>query len=136
MELIVNERDGCCESIHIEYTPAEALIINHAMRRYVNDEEINEKDRTIMEQMLDIKPIFVDVAESENTRHYEQGRLRINTEHLQDIIYNMRTIVKPFLGGQLKRINLDGLGTFDKAQFETDFEVVLTLAEKALEMNG
>lgn len=65
MKLIVNERDGCCESIHIEYKPTEALIINQAMRRYVNDEEVNEKDRKAMEQMLDVKPIFVDVAESE-----------------------------------------------------------------------
>jgi len=65
MKLIVNKRDGYCESINIEYTPTEALIINHAMRRYVEDEEVNEKDRTIMEQMLDVKPIFVDVAESE-----------------------------------------------------------------------
>lgn len=65
MKLIVNERDGCCESIHIEYTPTEALIINQAMRRYACDDEVNEKDKTIMEQMLDVKPIFVDMAESE-----------------------------------------------------------------------
>ena len=66
MKLIVNERDGCCESIQIEYTPTEALIINHAMRRYACDEEVNVTDREIMEQMLDVKPIFVDVAESED----------------------------------------------------------------------
>lgn len=65
MKLIVNERNGCCESIQIEYTPAEALVINHAMRRYACDEEVNESDRAIMEQMLEVKPIFVDVAESE-----------------------------------------------------------------------
>ena len=62
MKLIVNEKDGCCVSIHIEYTPTEALIINQAMRRYVNDEEVNGKDRKIMEQMLDVEPIFVDAA--------------------------------------------------------------------------
>ena len=66
MKLIVNERDGFCESIHVEYTPTEALIINQAMRRYAYDDEVNEEDRTIMEQMLDVKPIFVDVAESED----------------------------------------------------------------------
>lgn len=65
MKLIVNERDGCCESVNIEYTPTEVLIINQAMRRYINDEEINEKNRKVMEQMLEVKPIFVDVAESE-----------------------------------------------------------------------
>lgn len=63
MKLIVNERNGCCESIQIEYTPAEALVINHAMRRYVCDDEVNESDRNIMKRMLDVKPIFVDVAE-------------------------------------------------------------------------
>lgn len=67
MKLIVNEKDGCCESINIEYTPAEALIINQAMRRYVNDEEVNETDRAIMEHMLDVKPIFREIgAESED----------------------------------------------------------------------
>ena len=66
MKLIINERDGCCESIQIEYTPTEALIINQAMRRYVRDDEVNEEDRTIMEQMLDVKPIFVDMKESED----------------------------------------------------------------------
>lgn len=65
MKLIVNERDGYCESINIEYTPTEALIINHAMRRYTCDDEVNETDRAIMKQMLDVEPIFVDVAESE-----------------------------------------------------------------------
>lgn len=65
MKLIVNEKDGCCVSIHIEYTPTEALIINQAMRRYVCDEEVNEENRKAMEQMLEVKPIFVDVAESE-----------------------------------------------------------------------
>ncbi len=67
MKLIVNERqDGYCESITIEYTPAEALIINHAMRRYVGDKKVNEIDRTIMKQMLDVKPIFRKIgAESE-----------------------------------------------------------------------
>lgn len=65
MKLIVNEREGCCESVNIEYTPTEALIINQAMRRYACDDEVNKEDRIIMEQMLDVKPIFVDVAESE-----------------------------------------------------------------------
>lgn len=65
MKLIVNEHDGYCKSVNIEYTPTEALIINQAMRRYACDDEVNETDRAIMEQMLDVEPIFVDVAESE-----------------------------------------------------------------------
>ena len=67
MKLIVNERDGCCESIQIEYTPEEALIINHAMRRYACDDEVNEENRSIMEQMLDVEPIFREIGtEGEN----------------------------------------------------------------------
>lgn len=62
MKLIVNEKDGCCESINIEYTPLEALIINEAMRRYVDDEEMRADDRKIMEFMLDVKPIIREIA--------------------------------------------------------------------------
>lgn len=63
MKLIVNERgDGFCVSISIEYTPIEALIINHAMRRYVNDKEVLEVDRNIMKQMLEVKPIFREIG--------------------------------------------------------------------------
>lgn len=63
MKIIVNEHDGCCESIHIEYTPTEALIINHAMRRYFNDKGVCEESRKAMGQMLDVEPIFVDAAD-------------------------------------------------------------------------
>ena len=65
MKLIVERHGEIVKAIKAEYTPTEALIINQAMRRYVNDEEINEDNRTAMEQMLDVKPIFVDVVESE-----------------------------------------------------------------------
>ena len=71
MKLIINERDGCCESIHIEYTPAEALIINQAMRRYVEDEDMHENDREVMKQMLDVEPIFREIkVESEGKGMY------------------------------------------------------------------
>ena len=63
MKLIVNEKDGCCVSIHIEYTPTEALIINQAMRRYVCDEEVNEDNKKAMEQMLEVEPIFREIVE-------------------------------------------------------------------------
>ena len=68
MKLIVEKQDEIAKAIKIEYTPAEALIINHAMRRYACDNEVNEKDRAIMKRMLDVKPIFVDVAESEDKK--------------------------------------------------------------------
>ena len=65
MKLIVEKDHDIVKAIKIEYTPAEALIINHAMRRYACDEEVNATDREIMEQMLDVKPIFVDISGKE-----------------------------------------------------------------------
>ena len=50
-----------------QYTPEEALIINHAMRRYVDDEEVKEENRNAMKQMLDVEPIFREIgAEGED----------------------------------------------------------------------
>ena len=65
MKLIVEKQGEIVKAIKAEYTPTEALVINHAMRRYVYDDEVNEDNRTAMEQMLEVKPIFVDVVESE-----------------------------------------------------------------------
>lgn len=64
MKLIVNEKDGYVVSISIEYTPTEALVINQAMRNYVDDEEMNEVNRKVMRRMLDVEPIFKE-TESE-----------------------------------------------------------------------
>lgn len=41
----------------------------------------------------------------------------------------MRAIVKPTIAKILKQINYENCGTTDKAEFETEFEMVLTLAE-------
>lgn len=54
MKLIVNKKDGYVKSISIEYTPTEALVINQAMRNYVEDEEMNEVNRKVMQRMLDV----------------------------------------------------------------------------------
>lgn len=56
----------------------------------------------------------------------------MDREYLQEVINGMRKIVKPYLAKQLKKINFEGCGNTDKAEFETDFEIVLTLAEQAL----
>ena len=61
MKLIVEEKDGCAESVKIEYTTTEALIISQAMRLYVENDYVNERERDIMRQMLEVEPIFVDV---------------------------------------------------------------------------
>ena len=64
MKLIVKEKDGCCESVNIEYTPAEALIINQAMRLYLENDYVNDIDRDIMKKMLDVEPVFVEAEGS------------------------------------------------------------------------
>ena len=62
MKLIVEQENGCVKAIKIEYTPSEALLVNHAMRRYTCDEEVNAENRADVEKMLDVKPIFVDIS--------------------------------------------------------------------------
>ena len=53
------------------------------------------------------------------------------TRELSEIISDMRNIVKPYIAKQLKQVNFEHCGSADKAEFETEFEMVLTLAEMA-----
>lgn len=53
------------------------------------------------------------------------------TRELSEIISDMRNIVKPYIAKQLKQLNFEHCGVTDKAEFETEFEMVLTLAEIA-----
>lgn len=53
------------------------------------------------------------------------------TRKLSEIISDMRNIVKPYIAKQLKQLNFEHCGSTDKAEFETEFEMVLTLAEMA-----
>lgn len=55
------------------------------------------------------------------------------TRNAQDIIDDMRNIVKPRIAEMLLEANFEGCGKEDKAEFETEFEMTLILAEKALE---
>ncbi len=55
------------------------------------------------------------------------------TRNARDIIDDMRNIVKPRIAKMLLEINFEECGKEDKAEFETEFEMILTLAEKALE---
>lgn len=54
------------------------------------------------------------------------------TRKAQDIIDDFRNIVKPRIAKMLLEANFEGCGEDDKAEFETEFEITLTLAEKAL----
>ena len=64
MKLMVEKQGEIVKAIKVEYTPAEALIINHAMRRYACDEEVNKTDREIMERMLEVEPLFYEKDKS------------------------------------------------------------------------
>ena len=57
------------------------------------------------------------------------------TRNAQDIIDDMRSIVKPRIGRMLLRANFEGCGKEDKAEFETEFEMILTLAEIGLKFS-
>jgi hypothetical protein len=61
MKLIVEEKDGCAERVKIEYTTTEALVLNQAMRLYLENDYVNERERDIMRKMLEVEPTFVDV---------------------------------------------------------------------------
>lgn len=57
MKLIVEKQGEIVKAIKAEYTPAEWLIIQDAMRRYAKDREVNVVDRLIMQPMLSVEPV-------------------------------------------------------------------------------
>ena len=66
----------------------------------------------------------------------KRGESRMTERSNKAIIKDMREIVKPFISDCLKRVNYEGKGDIDKAEFETEFEIILTLAEKAETLKG
>lgn len=52
------------------------------------------------------------------------------------IISDMRECVKPMIASVLLEENFEGMGKTDKAEFETEFEMVLTLAEMAISQSS
>ena len=65
MKLTVEKSGETVKTIIMELTPAEALIVNHAMRRYTEDEGVSERNREEMDKMLFVEPIFREEGESE-----------------------------------------------------------------------
>lgn len=55
MKLIVEKQGSILKAIKAEFTPAEAIVLMCAMRRFAEDEDVNETDRAIMQQMLSVK---------------------------------------------------------------------------------
>lgn len=54
MKLTIEKQDSILKAIKAEYTPAEMIILRYAMRRFAEDEDVNETDRAIMQQMLEV----------------------------------------------------------------------------------
>lgn len=63
MKLIVEKQGEIVKAIKAEYTPAEALIINHAMRRFAHDMEVKVLDRLMMQKMLSVEPVEEEEGE-------------------------------------------------------------------------
>ncbi len=62
MKLVVERENGNAKLIRAEYTPAEAVVINHAMRRYAYmNLDVNKERRSLMEKMLETQPEFIEV---------------------------------------------------------------------------
>ena len=57
MKLIVEKQGEIVKAIKAEYTPAEWIVVEDAMRRYAKDREVNVVDRLIMQPMLSVKPV-------------------------------------------------------------------------------
>lgn len=68
MKLIVKEKDRCAEGAKIECTTTEYLVLNQAMKKYIDNGEINDIDRDIMRRMLEVKPIFEEVKDVEEIK--------------------------------------------------------------------
>ncbi len=54
----------------------------------------------------------------------------------EEIINDMRIIVKPCIMNYFKRLNYENLGSEDAEEFEEEFDAVLNLAEEAIKMRS
>lgn len=63
MKLTVEKNGSIVKAIKAEYTPAEWLVVEDAMRRYTKDREVNVVDRLIMQPMLSVKLVEEEEGE-------------------------------------------------------------------------
>lgn len=69
MKLVVERENGNAKLIRAEYTPEEALVIDHAMRRYAYmGLDLNNESRSLMEKMLETQPEFIDKVKPVNNK--------------------------------------------------------------------
>lgn len=64
MKLIYEEKDEYVEAVKIKCTPAEYLVLNEAMRLYMENDYVHEIDRDIMRRMLEVEPVSKEAEES------------------------------------------------------------------------
>ena len=65
MKIIFKEKDECVETVKIECSPAEYLVLNQAMKKYVDNNKIHYTDQKIMKRMLEVEPIFEETKGSD-----------------------------------------------------------------------
>lgn len=66
MKIIFKEKDECVETVKIECSPAEYLVLNQAMKKYVNNNKIHYTDQKIMKRMLEVEPTFEETKGSDS----------------------------------------------------------------------
>ena len=64
MKRIVKQKDRCVEAVMFECTTTESLVLNQAMRLYLENDYVHETDRDIMRRMLEVEPIFEEAEGS------------------------------------------------------------------------
>lgn len=63
MQITVEQEHGNVKAVKIEYTPVEALVVNYALRRHADADDINPIDRDIARRMLEVQPTFKEIEE-------------------------------------------------------------------------
>lgn len=63
MKLTIEKNGSIVKAIKAEYTPAEVLVVEDAMRRYAKDREVNVVDRLMMQTMLSVEPVEEEEGE-------------------------------------------------------------------------
>ena len=56
MKLTIEKNGSIVKAIKAEYTPAEWLVVEAAMRKYAKSREVGVVDRLIIKQMLSVEP--------------------------------------------------------------------------------
>lgn len=69
MKLILETEDGYCKQVVAEYSPAEWLVVNKALKTIIeSNSDFNEDDISILNKILNIEPIE-DIGELSDGYH-------------------------------------------------------------------